>query len=52
MHKKKVKGIWQIIFSDKEKGQVYDEQKQGMSKAEKKIYNKEPTTTPFKKKKR
>lgn len=40
MRKKKVKGIWQWIFSDEEKKQAYNEQKVRMSTSEKKIMEK------------
>jgi hypothetical protein len=54
MRKIKVKGIWRLIFSDEEKNQAYDEQKVRMSKAEKsilkKLSEKDPQTTPFRKK--
>lgn len=40
MRKIKVKGIWRYIFSDEEKQQVYNEQKQGLSKSEKALLQK------------
>lgn len=40
MRKRKIKGIWQWIFSDEEKNQAYAEQKKGLSKAEKAILKK------------
>lgn len=47
-----VKGIKMFIFSDEEKNQVYREQVEtNLSKEERKMLNREPQTTPFKKKK-